>query len=222
MCDNRSSTKYNFFKVIFVAEFALPTRQPCTISLSLNAASAAVSIGQISLKLLPSPSSTALAKPCFLRMSASVLWWHNLHHLHGYINCFTVSFLHHTAVRSWESLVVTRTVPATCSSLWSAQFLIQHVGFLSLSTFYVTSDFFLFDGDLRNTRFSHTLNQWFPNCVTRNFLGRKVITKLLWAYSDPVVPKMCSTGSKWSAISSHRIRGYISITAALKFTYFLN
>jgi len=110
MCDNRSSTKYKFFKVIFVAECALPIRRPCTISLSLDVASAAVSFGQICLKLLSSTSSTALAKPCLLRMSPSVLWWHNLHHLHGYIHCFTVSSLHHIAVRSWESLAVTCTL----------------------------------------------------------------------------------------------------------------
>lgn len=167
--------------------------------LALNTASAAVSFGQTCLKLLPSPSSTALTKPCLLHISPSVLWWNNLHHLHGYMHCFTVSSLHHISMRSWESLAVAGTVPATYSSLWSAQFLIQYVGFLSLSTLYVTSDFFLLEGGLRNTRFSHTLNQWFPNCVTRTFRGRKVITKLLWAYSDAVVPKMCSAGSKWSA-----------------------
>jgi len=95
------------------------------------------------------------------------------------VHCFTVASFHHIAVRSWVSSAVTRTVPATCSSLWSAQFLIQYVGFLSLSTLYVTSDIFLFDGGLRNTKFSRTLNQWFPDCVTRTFRGRKGIAKLL-------------------------------------------
>ena len=75
MCDNRSSTKYNVFKVIFIADSALSTRQPCTISLSLNAASAAVSFGQICLTLLSSPSSTALAKPSLLlKMTTSTTY----------------------------------------------------------------------------------------------------------------------------------------------------
>ena len=151
-------------------------------------------------------------------MWPSVLWWHDLHHLYGYIHCFTVASRHHIAVRSWESSLVTRTVPPTYSSLWSAHFRIQYVGFLSLSTLYVTCEFFLFDGGLRNTRFSHTLNQWFPNCVTRTFRVHKGITKLLGAYSDAVVPKVCSADSKWSVTSSHGIRGHIHITAALKFT----
>jgi len=39
--------------------------------------------------------------------------------------------------------------------------------------------------------------------------------------SDAVLPKACSKDPLESATSSQRIRGYISVIATLKFTYFL-
>ena len=57
---------------------------------------------------------------------------------------------------------------------------------------------------------------------TINFKKCDAILCQLHNYYNSVVPKVCSTDPKGSTTSSKRIRGYISIMASLKFTYFLN